>query len=241
MRHFDLNCDMGELDSLVEDGTQAELLKCVTSVNVCCNAHAGSEALIWATLKMSQGVRIGAHPGYPDRLNFGRRVVVMPMEALVVCIVDQLVWIDELAQRCGVGPLTHVKPHGALYNAAVQDREVALAIAEAAFRWNPEVLLVGLAGSLMLDVFREAGLRVWSEGFADRAYESDGSLRSRSLDGALIVDPDEAAEQAWRLLQNGFCDTICVHSDTPGAVAIAKAVALRCGNLQTTGRMGLDR
>ncbi len=221
---FDLNCDVGELEELLANGSQARLLESATSVNICCNAHAGSEDLILRTLEMSRELRVGAHPGFPDRASFGREVVAMAFESLVSCIREQLEWFGERAAVAGVERISHVKAHGALYNAAVRDTEVARAIAEAVRSWRRDVILVGLAGSSMLDVFREAGFEVWAEGFADRAYEADGSLRSRRLAGALIEDPEVAAAQAVRLMRDPGVDTICVHSDTPGAVSIARAV-----------------
>jgi 5-oxoprolinase (ATP-hydrolysing) subunit A len=229
---FDLNCDMGELERLLADGTQAELVRYATSVNICCNVHAGSEDLIARTLEMSRFLRVGAHPGYPDRANFGREVVPMTTAALVDCIYTQLVWFGEIAARFGIQRITHVKAHGALYNAAVRDAAIAGAIAEATRGWGRDVLLVGLEGSPMLDVFRSAGFGVLAEGFADRAYEPDGTLRSRKLAGALIEDPVLAAEQAVRLARS--VDTICIHSDTPGSAKLAKAVRER---LDAMGRM----
>lgn len=219
---FDLNCDVGEVEALLVDGTQEQLLRYATSVNICCNAHAGSEDLILRTLEMSRCLRVGAHPGYPDRARFGREPLVMSHEALVDCIHEQLVWFAERARQVGISRITHVKAHGALYNTAVRDAAVAAAISEACAKWDPTVMLVGLAGSLMLDVFRHSGFGVLAEGFADRTYEEDGSLRSRKLEGAMIEDPEAAALQAVRLA--AVVDTICVHSDSPGAVRIAAAV-----------------
>jgi UPF0271 protein len=115
-----------------------------------------------------------------------------------------------------------VKPHGALYNVAVHNAEVARAIADGVMRWNPKTIVFGLAGSPMLQIWRGMGISVWREAFADRRYESDGTLRSRKLPGALITDPVEAAEQALRFATEGNADTICVHGDTPGAVEILK-------------------
>jgi UPF0271 protein len=123
------------------------------------------------------------------------------------------------------GDLAHVKPHGALYNVAAKNPDVARAIGDGAARFGKELMLVGLAGSVMLDVWREMGFRVAAEGFADRRYEPDGSLRSRKFADALITEPDDAAAQALRLASEGHVQTICVHSDTPGSVEIAAAVA----------------
>lgn len=225
MPAIDINCDMGEIEALYADGTQRELLRCCTSVNVSCGAHAGDEALIRATIAEARaaGVRVGAHPGYPDPANFGRLALEMTAAELAREITRQLVWFGAEA--------THVKPHGALYNVAARNRDVAWAIAEGVRAWRTDVILVGLAGSVMLDVFREAGFVAWGEAFADRAYEADGTLKARSKPGALIEDPEAAGEQAVRFALREDVQTICVHSDTPGSTAIARAVRLAVDKL----------
>jgi 5-oxoprolinase (ATP-hydrolysing) subunit A len=166
------------------------------------------------------GVTVGAHPGYPDRANFGR--VEMPLTPAEIA---ETVFA-QIARLAKTGAaLAHVKPHGALYNVAAKKPEVAAAIAEGVARWNPATVLVGLAGSKMLDVWRARGFRVAAEAFADRRYEADGSLRSRQFADALITDPDEAAGQAVRLVREGRAQTLCIHSDTPGSVRTMAAVA----------------
>ncbi len=222
----DINCDMGELPALAADGTQDALLDCVTSVNVSCGAHAGDEALVEATIRsaMAKGVAVGAHPGYPDPANFGRIEMAMSAEALAAEIARQLHWFAGIAARCGC-TVVHVKPHGALYNVAAVKADVAEAIAKGIKAWRRDVVVMGLARNPMLDVYCSHGFRVWAEGFADRAYEADGTLRSRKLPGSLLTDPEEAAAQARRLATRGDVDTICIHSDTPGSVDIARAVA----------------
>jgi len=179
---------------------------------------------------------IGAHPGYPDRANFGRLELKLPAKDIANSVYEQVRALAEVAARCGTR-LAHVKPHGALYNQAVRNRELAAAIAEGVARWSGDVVLVGLAGSPMLDVFREAGFAVAAEAFADRRYEPDGTLRSRKFEDALIRDPEEAGRQALRVAERGTviaCDgsevsvdaqTICIHGDTPYAPRIATAVA----------------
>jgi UPF0271 protein len=134
---------------------------------------------------------------------------------------------DQIAALGRVAAIRHVKPHGALYNAAAKDVQIAEAIGRAAARWSRDVVLVGLAGSVMLDAWRAAGFKVAAEGFADRRYEADGTLRPRTFPDALIHDPAEAAEQAFSLVQSGGVDTICIHSDTPEAVQILEAVRER--------------
>ena len=222
---IDINCDMGEIPALLADGTQDRLLQHVTSVNISCGAHAGDRATIEQTIRAahSRKVNIGAHPGYPDPANFGRIALAMTAAQVADTVFHQLVDFEEIADHCGA-VIAHVKPHGALYNTAVKDRLVARAIADGIARWRKSIPVMGLAGSLMLEVFREAGFTPLAEAFADRAYEPDGTLRSRQLAGAMIHSPGEAAAQAVRLAESGTVDTICIHSDTRGSVEIAAAV-----------------
>lgn len=210
---------MGELaDAALEESLMAH----ITSANVACGGHAGDAETMRRTVEMARryGVAVGAHPGYPDRANFGRLEMELSAEQIAQTVCEQIAALARIA-----GELTHVKPHGALYNIAAKDRAVAMAIGEGAARYGKDLVLVGLAGSKMLDVWREMGFRVAAEGFADRRYEADGSLRSRRFQDALITDPAEAAAQAQRLIAEGGVQTICVHSDTPGSVQILAAVA----------------
>ncbi len=238
MKRIDLNCDMGELPEAIADGTQEALMRSVTSVNVACGGHAGDERTMRTTLEqaLQAGVATGAHPGYPDRANFGRLELKLPVETIADSVFEQVRALAEIAAACGAR-LAHVKPHGALYNQAVRNRELAEAIAEGVARWSRDVVVVGLAGSPMLDVFREAGLAVAAEAFADRRYEPDGTLRSRKFEDALIRDPAEAGRQALSVAERGVViasdgsevavnvQTICIHGDTPGAAKIAATVA----------------
>ena len=228
---IDLNCDMGELDDAELDGAElddaaheAALMAYITSANIACGGHAGDARTMERTarLALGRGVRIGAHPGYPDRENFGRVEIAMTAEAIADTVYAQIARLDDVVQRLG-GAIVHVKPHGALYNVAVRHADVARAIAQGAARWNPQTTLFGLAGSPMLDVWREMGMAVAGEAFADRRYEPDGTLRARKFPDALITDPREAAAQALRFARQGLAETICVHGDTPGSVAILKA------------------
>ena len=221
---IDLNCDMGER----EDVDEARLLALVSSANVSCGAHAGTPELLERTLRLAKrhGVACGAHPGYPDRPNFGRLTMALSEEEIAATVEAQVRALAELAARLGV-ELKHVKPHGALYNDAARNAEVAAAIARGVARWNPEALLVGLAGMPVLGVWRQMGFRVAAEAFADRAYESDGSLRPRSRPGALIEEPEQAAAQALGLARRGDIQTLCIHGDTQGAESILTAVRAR--------------
>ena len=217
----DLNCDMGELeDASIEEA----LMPHITSANVACGAHAGSDEIMLRTVRLAwrYGVAIGAHPGYPDRANFGRLEIDMTPEAIADTVHEQIARLDAVVRRLG-GEIVHVKPHGALYNVAVNNTVVAEAIARGVARWDQLVPIFGLAGSRMLDVWRGMGMKAAGEGFADRRYEPDGTLRSRKLPGALITDPAEAAAQALRIAREGKAQTICVHGDTPGAIAILRA------------------
>jgi UPF0271 protein len=259
MKRIDLNCDMGELPEAIADGTQEALMRSVTSVNIACGGHAGDEQTMKTTIEQALrwNVAIGAHPGYPDRKNFGRLELKISPEAVADSVCEQVRALAEIAATCGA-KLVHVKPHGALYNQAVKNRELAEAIAEgvkkavadvaAALRrcsealrpcrcLSEDVVLVGLANSPMLDVFRNAGFAVAAEAFADRRYEPDGTLRSRKFEDALIRNPEEAAWQALAIAEQGLiiasdgtevsvdAQTLCIHGDTPGAPEIAAKVA----------------
>ncbi len=247
MKHIDLNCDMGEVPEAIADGTQESLMPSLTSVNVACGGHAGDSRTMKATIEQALRWRleVGAHPGYPDRANFGRLELNLPPETIADSVFEQVRALAEVAAGCGTSVM-HVKPHGALYNQAAANRVLAQAIADGVARWSRDVALVGLAGSLMLDVFREAGFRVAAEAFADRRYEADGTLRSRRFEDALIRDPAEAGQQALRITARGTvvacggteivanAQTICIHGDTPGAPRIAAAVA------QTLRQAGIE-
>ena len=238
MTSIDLNCDMGELPEAIADGTQEVLLRSITSANVACGGHAGDERTMRTTIEqaMRAGVAVGAHPGYPDRENFGRLELKMSAEAVANSVYEQVRALAEVAAKCGI-KLVHVKPHGALYNQAVKNRELAEAIAKGVAKYSKDLVLMGLAESLMLEVFRKAGFAVAAEAFADRRYEPDGTLRSRKFENALIRDPAEAAKQALSIAQCGIvtahdgtevklsAQTICIHGDTPGAPEIAATVA----------------
>ncbi len=220
---IDLNADLGESRDYA---LQERLLQVITSANVACGGHAGDGETMRTTLEQCRclGVAAGAHPSYPDRMNFGRLALNLPPADLAASIAAQVAELMEVARALGV-VVTHAKPHGALYNQAARDPAIAAAIVDG-LRAYPALVLYGLRGSVMLDVFRDAGFATASEVFADRAYEPDGSLRPRDLPGALLEDPATAAGNALQLALSG-ADTVCVHSDTPGAVAIARAVRER--------------
>jgi UPF0271 protein len=247
VNRIDLNCDMGELPEAILDGTQESLMPSLTSVNIACGGHAGDTQTIKTTIEQALrwNLVLGAHPGYPDRANFGRLELNLPAEAIADSVFEQVQALAKAAAAYGAR-VAHVKPHGALYNQAVGNRVLAEAIAKGVGRWNRDVILVGLAGTSMLDVFRQAGFRVVAEAFADRRYEANGTLRARKFDDALIRDPGEAGRQALQIVERGTvtahdgsevsvnAQTICIHGDTPGASKIAAAVA------QTLRRAGVE-
>jgi 5-oxoprolinase (ATP-hydrolysing) subunit A len=237
MKTIDLNCDMGETPEAIADGTQESLMPFITSINVACGGHAGDEQTMKATIEQAlcSHMAVGAHPGYADRVHFGRLELHLTPEEIADSVYDQVRALAEVAADCGAR-LTHVKPHGALYNQAARDGAVAQAIAAGVARYSRELVLVGLAGSAMLDAFRESGFIAVAEAFADRRYEPDGNLRSRKFADAMLSDPAEAVRQALRIAQRGTviasdgseiavnAQTICIHSDTRGALEIARAV-----------------
>lgn len=217
---IDLNADMGE-------GSDADeaLLGVVSSANVACGLHAGDPTLMRRTVRAAKaaGVAIGAHPGFPDREHFGRREIRMSAPEIENWVIFQIAAIAGMAAAEGAR-LAHVKPHGALYNMAAKDTAMASAIASAIALVDPSLVMVGLPASALEHAATRAGLGFAAEGFADRAYEPDGSLVARSKPGALITDPAAAARGALALARGGRLRTICIHSDTPHAAAIGAAV-----------------
>lgn len=222
-------------------GADDELIPLVSSVNVACGAHAGDAATILRTVELAaaHGVTVGAHPGYPDLAGFGRRDLDMSAADLRASLIVQIGAVAAAARVVGVD-LRHVKPHGALYNRAARDPGLARVVAEAIRDLDPALVLVGLAGSASIVAGRTAGLAVLEEGFADRRYEPDGSLRSRTRSGALLAAEDAAA-QAVSIARDGtvvtsdgarrtvVADTLCIHGDSPDAVGIARAVRAALG------------
>ena len=234
---MDINSDMGELNHLLADGTYEKLMDHVTSINVACGGHAGDDEMMAAMVLMAKDkdVSIGAHPSFPDKENFGRKEMedIDPND-LNDSIRDQIEKLVDIASEHEM-ELTHVKPHGALYNLAVNNEEISQTIAEAIIDVDSSYKAVGLAGSKMLTVFDALGLDTISEGYVDRTYEADGTLRSRKFDDALITDPQKAADQMKEMLNGNIIavdgtsvpiniSSVCVHSDTPNAVDIAQAV-----------------
>lgn len=237
---IDLNCDMGESYGHYKLGLDEEVIKYITSANIACGWHAGDPMVMDKTVKMASEhhVGIGAHPGYPDRLGFGRRNMNCTPDEIKNYVIYQ---IGALQAFCNVHKTTlrHVKPHGNLYLTAVEDASVARPIAEAIMSVNPNLVYVALAGKkgeLMTQIGKEVGLRVVYEAFPDRAYRADGTLVSRREPGAVIKDPNEVSERALKMAKEGkviaidgteitlHAQTLCVHGDTPGAVNLVKSI-----------------
>jgi UPF0271 protein len=232
---IDLNCDMGE-----GAGADEQLMPLVSSANVACGGHAGDEASMRATVRLARrhGVAVGAHPSYPDRAGFGRERLARAPVDVRADVVAQVRALLAVCREEGV-PLVHVKPHGALYNAAAGDAALAQAIGEAVREVDPGLVVVCLAGSPMVGLVRGMGLACAEEAFADRGYTARGTLVARGQPGALLVDPATVAERASRLARERSvtaadgtvvpvaADTLCLHGDTPGASALARAVRER--------------
>ncbi|MCA1010235.1 LamB/YcsF family protein [Halobacillus halophilus] len=230
----DINCDMGESFGTYTKGRDEEILKYVTSANIACGFHAGDPSVMKKTVQLAaeNNTGIGAHPGFPDLAGFGRRKMDVSPEEAYDLVVYQVGALNGFVKAEGQY-LQHVKPHGALFNMAAQDRKLADAIAQAVYDVDPELILFGLAGSELVQAGRQAGLRTASEVFADRTYQQDGSLTSRSDSNALITDHRSAVKQVIRMikenkvtsLQNVDIDiepqTICIHGDGEIAVEFA--------------------
>jgi len=235
---IDLNADLGEGFGAWTMGADQEVLSFVTSANVACGFHAGDPSVIDRTVGLAAraGVAVGAHPGYLDLRGFGRREMQLPASEIENDVVYQVGALQAFARSHGAA-LTHVKPHGALYNQAARDDQLARAIARGVARVDPKLVLVGLASSAPMRHAADAeGLRYAAEAFADRAYERDGQLVSRTLPGAVLENAEEAAAQAVSIARDGTvtaaggtrvaftADTLCLHGDSPHAVATARAV-----------------
>ncbi|RHA37995.1 LamB/YcsF family protein [Cellulomonas rhizosphaerae] len=233
---IDLNCDLGEdFDAWAPgvDGLDAQLLGIVTSANVACGFHAGDERVMAHVCRTAaaRGVSVGAHVSYADRENFGRRFVDVPADELREQVATQVEILRRIAQANGAR-VAYVKPHGALYNAVVHHEGHARAVVDGI----GDLPVVGLRGSAVLALARARGLRTVTEAFADRGYRADGTLVPRGEPGALVTDEDEVAERVLRIATRGLvrgadgrdvaveAESVCVHSDTPGAVALAARV-----------------
>jgi UPF0271 protein len=237
---IDLNSDLGESFGRWTLGNDAELMKSITSANVACGFHAGDPGVMRDTVRMARdnGVAVGAHPGLPDLAGFGRRNMAVTTAEVENLVVYQIGALAAIAAAEHVR-LQHVKAHGALYNMAVKDRALADAIAAAVRAVDPELVVFALPGTELARAAEDAGLRLAREGFADRAYEADGSLTPRSRPGSVIHSPDEVIGRAVRMARDGVVratngsdipmriDTLCTHGDTPGSHELTRQ--LRAG------------
>ena len=244
-RTIDLNSDLGESFGAYQIGADDEIFDLISSASVACGFHGGDPRVMERTINAAKthGVAVGAHPGFLDLVGFGRRAIAATPDEIRTDILYQVGALDAFCRVAGV-PLQHVKPHGALYNVAVTRPEIAGAIAWAVRAYDPTLMLLAQPGTALAAAGEATGLPIAREGFADRAYNADGTLVSRQSTGAMITDPGEAADRMLRLVTEGKLRTlngkdltlkvasICVHSDTPGAVAILRAVR---GRLEEAG------
>lgn len=235
MIFFDLNCDLGERSDSAGELLDVSILQWITSANVACGAHAGSVEQLQrlAAECRRQAVSFGAHPGYRDREGFGRRIQPMSGQQIIDLVAEQVRLAANVASSEGI-PLAHVKPHGALYNLAAVDFDVATAIAHAVRLTAPDAALLGLSGSHLIAAGKAAYLVTRSEVFADRNYHADGSLVSREHPAAVLHSPEEICDRATEMLRNEsvmsiegtavplVAETICVHSDTVDAIEIVR-------------------
>ncbi len=234
---IDLNSDLGESFGAYTMGLDSQVIPHITSANVACGYHAGDPVVMEATVQMCKqhGVAVGAHPGYPDLMGFGRRNMGASPAEVKSYIKYQIGALMAFCQSAGV-KLQHVKPHGALYNTAAKDYKLAAAIAQAIYEVDPSIILLGLSGSQSLVAAKDIGLPCASEVFADRAYNADGSLVARGTPGAVIHDVDECVARIIRMVKEHKVtaitgeevslspQSICVHGDTPQAVAFVKNI-----------------
>jgi 5-oxoprolinase (ATP-hydrolysing) subunit A len=235
MTSVDLNCDIGE-----GCGNDAELMRFITSANIACGFHAGDEATMRRTVELAleNGVAIGAHPGYPDRENFGRTDMTLPADEVRRLILVQLEAIQAVCGELGTR-IRHVKPHGALYNQAARDTELAKAIAGAVAEFDKALILYGLSGSHSISEAEKVGLMTASEVFADRTYQNGGTLTPRSRPNALISETETSLTQVLDMIKYGRvrsteatmvaikAETVCIHGDGPNAVEFARLIRER--------------
>lgn len=232
-----MNADVGESYGAFRIGADDEILSYVTSANIACGWHAGDPLVMGRTVELASraGAGIGAHPGFPDLLGFGRRNLQISRDEAKAYVLYQIGALEAFVRRTGQS-LQHVKLHGAMYNLVSKDAVLASAVIEGILEYDPDLILVAFSGSRFAQLAHEAGLPVAHEVFADRAYAPDGTLVSRTSEGALIKDAETAAARALRMITDGLVqasdgqdiqvrpDTICIHGDTPGAVSFARAV-----------------
>lgn len=238
MAFVDINCDMGESFGTYKIGNDDEILRFITSANIACGFHAGDPATMRKTVRLAleKKVGIGVHPGFQDLVGFGRRNMNLTPQDVYDLVVYQIGALYAFVKSEG-GKLQHVKPHGALYNMAAKSAPLSDAIAEAIFKIDPALILLGLAGSELIKAGQKIGLNTASEVFADRTYQDDGTLTPRSEQNALIKDHNLAAGQVIRMIKEGVvtsvygidvpikADSVCIHGDGENALEFAKSIA----------------
>ena len=237
---IDINCDMGESFGAYKLGLDEEVIQYITSANIACGYHAGDPLVMEKTVSMAKdhGVAVGAHPGFPDLMGFGRRNIDATLDEIKGYVIYQIGALQAVAKAQGLN-VVHVKPHGAMYLMAVEDERISEAIVEAIASVDKDLIFVALAGSKgekMTKIGEKIGLRVAYEAFPDRAYTPDGTLVSRRQPGAVIKDPDLVAQRALMMAKEGMVEaidgtkipfrpeTLCVHGDTPGAVNLVRKI-----------------
>ncbi|KXZ12613.1 lactam utilization protein LamB [Bacillus nakamurai] len=237
MFQIDVNCDLGESFGAYRIGLDEDILEFVTSANIACGFHAGDPGVMrkTAVLAAEKGVKIGAHPGLPDLQGFGRRPIAISPDEAYDMTIYQIGALSGFLKAEGIS-MQHVKPHGALYNMAAVDHKLSAAIAKAVYRFDPELILFGLAGSELIKAGEQIGLQTASEVFADRTYQADGTLTPRSQPDALIQDDSKAVKQVIQMVKDGTvtsqqgqavrlqADTVCIHGDGAHALTFAKTI-----------------
>ena len=237
---IDLNCDLGESFGNYKIGMDEEVIKYISSANIACGFHASDPLVMVKTVSLAKenGVSIGAHPGYPDLVGFGRRNMNVAPEELKAMVQYQIGALNAFCKSAGI-KMNHVKPHGAMYNMAAKDEKLALAIAEGIAEVDYSLILFGLSGSQLLTAAATVGLKCANEVFADRAYEEDGSLVARTKAGAVITDEEEVIERVIKMIKEEKVKTItgkeisicphsiCVHGDNPKALNFVKVIRQR--------------
>ncbi|MGD0682439.1 MAG: 5-oxoprolinase subunit PxpA [Terracidiphilus sp.] len=237
MLSIDLNCDMGEGFGVYKIGNDEQVMPYITSANIACGFHASDPVNMWKTVKLAvrHGVTIGAHPSYPDLAGFGRRAMDATLDEISADVTYQIGALAAFCQREGAR-LQHVKAHGALYNKAVDDHSVAIAIAQAIKAVDRELIMVCLSNSTMVTAAQQAGVPYVEEVFADRAYTHEGKLVPRDVEGAVLHDPEVISQRVLNMVRDKIvvaidgtkiplkAQTICVHGDSPGAFEMIKAI-----------------
>lgn len=232
---IDLNCDMGESFGMYKMGLDEEVIKYISSANIACGFHAGDPLWMQKTVRLAEenGVAIGAHTSFPDLVGFGRRSMIVSSDEAKTDIIYQ---VGALQAFTNNKTLQHIKPHGAMYNQAVNDEDLARSICDAVLEINDQFILLALSGSPWVHIAKDMGLRVAREIFADRAINPDGTLVSRSMSGSVLHDINEVAERSLRMVTEGKvtaingdiidieAESLCIHGDTPGAVEMARVV-----------------